>query len=498
MPAAKKTQAILTPTILIIFGVTGDLSTKKLLPGLFDLYARGLLPKRFRIVGISRQNFGEIDFRRFVEKTLRKNRHGRRQLENFLDALAFERGDINDGGLYDRLAGTLSKIDESFGQCTNKLFHLALSPTLYERTFKFLARSGLTKSCSDDLGWTRVLVEKPFGTDMATAARLDALLAKFFKEEQIFRIDHYLAKETMQNFLMIKFSNAVFEPLWNKEHVERVEIRLYEKNGIGTRGAFFDAIGELRDMGQNHVLQILAMIAMEAPFDLTTHSVREERAKVLKTLRPISPGDIPKFVARGQYEGFRKEPNVRPDSLTETYFRIEAYLNNRRWKGIPFFIEAGKKLGTDKVEFEIHFKKSDTCLCPAELHDHQNVLRYVLQPKESIEIQFYVKKEGFTFELEKKERTFYYERAKPPGKEDIPDAYERIFFDALAGDQTLFTRTDEVMAEWKFVSPILKNWKKTELKIYKPGWNPRRHPEGARGAAPREAKKESARDLLPF
>lgn len=463
-----------TPTTIVIFGVTGDLSRRKLLPALFDLYSQGQLPEQFCVLGFSRSEMSDESFRALVRGIIEKKgyRHTPEKLDAFLALMHYAPGHFEEDDAYRRLGERLISLDEAVsGGCSNKLFYLAVPPEFYEGIFYQLANSGLTIPCGGAKGWTRVLVEKPFGKDLHTAQALDELLGKLFREEQIFRIDHYLAKEAMQNMLAFRFSNILFEPIWNSTYIERVAITLSEKEGIEGRGNFYDGVGALRDVGQNHLLQMLALVAMENPGALDAASIRSARARVLQELRPISADDITNAsLVRGQYAGYTKELRVAPDSATETYFRMRVSVENHRWKGVPFVLESGKRLAEKKTEVRVYFKKA-ACLCPPDLErHHQNMLIFRIQPDEGITVVFWAKKPGFAMELESKTLSFLYKETS--GTNLLPDAYERILYDCIRGDQTLFTSTEEVHASWKFITPILDQWQKLPLHVYETGSAP--------------------------
>jgi len=457
------------PTIITIFGATGDLSKRKIIPALFDLYSKEMLPPVFRVIGFSRRERSDQDFRAFAKKAIAKKKHNhtRAQINAFLDNFHYHTGFFEDAQSYGALGDYFVSLDEKFKTCSNKLFYLAVPPVSYEVILQNLADSGLTIPCSNEKGWTRVLVEKPFGNDVETAEHLDMLLGLLFKEEQIFRIDHYLAKETIQNILSFRFSNVLFEPTWNNEYIERVEISLHETIGIDGRGPFYDGIGALRDVGQNHLLQMLATIAMENPNSVLAERVRKARAVVLRALH-IKKGGV---LVRGQYRGYRNVKGVLPKSQSETYFKMEMEVRNSRWRGVPFVLESGKKMEEKKTEINVYFKKTEKCLCPpdAEQH-HQNILTFRIQPDEGISVLFWAKKPGFSSVLEPKKMTFLYKQSEE--ELILPDAYERVFFDCIRGDQTLFTSTEEVKTSWKFIMPILERWKKGggRLVSYKEGF----------------------------
>ncbi|MEI6057882.1 MAG: glucose-6-phosphate dehydrogenase [bacterium] len=481
-----------SPTIFVIIGITGDLAQRKLLPALLSLYVKKLLPQKFAVVGFSRRHFSREEFRMHIRENMhvRPGQYREEEIKHFLDHMSYEQGFFDNESSYHLLAQRLATIDEGFHQCSNKLFHLAVSPSFYEIILDHLAKSGLTVPCDDNLGWTRVLVEKPFGNDVETAEKLDAKLAKLFKEEQIFRIDHYLAKEALQNILSFRFANTLFEPLWNRVNIDKVHIKLLEKADVEGRGTFYDSVGALKDVGQNHLLQMLALVAMEKPRVLDASGIRKERAKILAALRPITKKTVNKLALRAQYEGYSKEPGVKAGSQTETYFRLEAQINNSRWKNVPFFLESGKAMAESRCEINVYFKSTHhktrfsmlgggtapvTTTVGNSVLDRQNVLTFKIQPDEGIKIRFWVKKPGFTMDVEPKMLKFKYLEA---GSADpLPDAYEHVLYDAILGDQTLFTSTPEVLAAWKFITPIVAAWHTTAqastfatpLTLYKKG-----------------------------
>lgn len=450
------------PTIFVIFGITGDLACRKLLPALLNLYVKKVLPTKFAIVGFSRRHFSREEFRQYIRDNMniKPGQFKEEDVKHFLDHMSYEQGMFDMPESYQHLVHTLKGIDERFHQCSNKLFHLSVPPALYEGILENLAGSGLTVPCGGDLGWTRVLIEKPFGSDVETAKKLDKRIGDLFSEEQIFRIDHYLAKEALQNILAFRFANTLFEPLWNKHHVDKVHIKLLEKIDIEGRGEFYDKVGALKDVGQNHVLQMLALIAMEAPDDFDAESIRKERAKVLKHLMPITKKNILDYAVRGQYEGYLHEKGVKPESQTETYFRLETYVETSRWKDVPFFLESGKSLSESKAEIDVYFKNENE-------EERQNILTFRIQPDEGIKIRFWVKTPGFGLKVEPKTLKFKYSDFDTKGQ--LPDAYEKVLFDAIFGDQTLFTSTDEVMYAWKFISPIVESWNEVPMTRYKKG-----------------------------
>lgn len=461
------------PLTIVIFGATGDLFQRKLAGAFFDLHLKGLLPEGTELIGFSRKAYSHDGFRGLLsEWALGKRRGGEEEkIESFGARAFYHQGDLGDATSYESLGKFLEERDRARGVCSDKLFYLAVPPVLYETVFVRLAKSGLAIPCAPGLpdeqqAWTRVLVEKPFGNNQKEAARLDHLLGKLFAEEQIFRIDHYLAKEAMQNIISFRFSNGLFEPLWNRKHIERVEIQMFETNGVTGRGSFYDGVGALRDVGQNHMLQMFALIAMENPLKMEAGAIRAARRKVLEKVSG-GGGSLRKWVVRGQYEGYGKEDGVKNNSDTETYFKIIAGVNNSRWWGVPFVLESGKALVRSCVKIATYFKPAP-CVCPeSHASPHQNVLTFNISPEEEISVRFWAKRPGFDFQLEPKELSFSF--SADALERQIPNAYERVLYDCIRGDQTLFASTAEVKAQWKFITPILEKWGKLPLHSYAKG-----------------------------
>ncbi len=452
----------LHPTIFVILGITGDLASRKLLPALLKLYCNKLLPPRFQIIGFSRRQFSREDFREFIREKMhvKPGRFREEDIKHFLDHMTYEQGNFDDVKSYIQLNDRLKGIDERWGQCSNKLFHLSVPPSLYEGILNNIATSKLAEPCDDETGWNRILIEKPFGNDTETAKALDKLLGKLFKEEQIFRIDHYLAKEALQNILAFRFSNSIFEPLWNRDYIEKIHIKLFEKNAMEGRGAFYDPIGALRDVGQNHILQMLAIISMEKPKSLDSKSIRRERSRVLGRLKPITKASMEKNVVKGQYVGYRSEQGVKPDSMTETYFRIRTSIDSPRWKNVSFYLESGKALSESKAEIDVYFKNKGD-------ESQQNILTFRIQPDEGIKVRFFVKTPGYGFKIDPKTLKFKY--SDVASFTEMPNDYERLIHDAFLGDQTLFASTEEIMASWKFVTLLLEKWGSLPLVQYEKG-----------------------------
>lgn len=462
------------PTVFVVFGATGDLMGKKIVPALFHLYAQGALPKLFRVIGVARRELTQDAFQRHVAKLLDAYRELRVSdpeiRAKFLNLFAYHQGFFDNEEDYKRLAATLGNIDGTWRVCANKLFYLSVPPQYYETISTHLHSSGLTAPCGEEEGWTRVIVEKPFGKDFESAKRLDELLGRLFKEVQIYRIDHYLAKEMLQNILSFRFANNLFEKNWDATLIERIELRLLESIGVEDRGAFYDGVGALRDVGQNHLLQMLALITMERPSGFSAETIRRRRAEILKTLSLPASESMSALTYRAQYKGYRAAKGVATDSVTETYFKVRGALNAPRFRGIPIVFEGGKKLGNAKKEVVVTFRHTTPCLCPSGRH-LKNRLIFHIGPREGITIQFWAKKPGLKMELE--ERTFDFLFRDKRRNLQYVEEYEKLLRDCIAGDQTLFVATEEVQAMWKFIDPVICAWRKNvvPLRFYSAGAN---------------------------
>lgn len=452
------------PTIFVIFGITGDLAARKLLPALLALYVKKKLPVRFSIIGFSRRSFSRDEFRELIRGRLniKPGEYKEEDVKHFMDHMNYVQGMFDEPTAYERLAAHMHDIDDKWGQCSNKLFHLSVPPNMYEGILKNISHSKLNHPCSDGSGWTRLLVEKPFGSDLDTAKALDKTIGKLFKEEQIFRIDHYLAKEAMQNILAFRFANSMFEPLWNRQYIDKIHIKLFEEEGVGDRGDSYDGVGALKDVGQNHMLMMLATIAMGRPKSFGPDDIRKERADILSSLSIATGNSAKECSARSQYDGYALEVGVPRDSQTETYFRVKSFVNSARWKGVPMYLESGKAMAESKTEIDVYFK-------PHKKDAEQNILTFRIQPDEGIKIKFFVKTPGYDFSTEPKTLKFKYgEQLSSAWQEKLSD-YERLIHDAFVGDQTLFASTKEILSSWKFVAAVIKSWNKIPLTMYKKG-----------------------------
>ncbi len=438
------------PTTVVIFGATGDLFRNKLAPAFLDLFAKNLLPKKFRLVAFSRRPWSRDEFHNFLREILKNKMSGLSSevIEGFLKTVYYVEGDFEKIESYHSVAKLLSELDAKSGVCMNKLFYLATPPTSYEGILKNISGSGLAIPCAPskdqgETGWTRILIEKPFGRDLKTAQAIDRLLGELFTEKQIFRIDHYLAKETVQNILTFRFAHSLIEKNWNKKYIDRVEIRLLEKQDVGTRGIFYESLGALRDVGQNHLLELAALVAMEKPASTDAESLQKSRADVLKNFKIWE--DSGALSVRGQYVGYPEQAGVSKDSKTETYFKVKLSLPTKRFKGVPFILESGKALPESKAEVSVYFKEPISSFCHEDVCQiPDSVVTFKLHPDEIV---------------------------KP--KVGSLGAYERVLSDAILGDQTLFISTDEVLAEWKIVKRIFEKWESQKLIKYPKGEMPK-------------------------
>lgn len=459
------------PTIVVVLGASGDLMRRKIIPALFDLFIAQKLPPLFRVIGFSRRSWTTERFTRFIERVVRKQPAPRLagRLPDFLKLFTFQQGRFNRAADYHTVGKRLAAIEGEWGVCCNKLFYLAAPPEHYRTLVTHLARAGLTRSCSPEEGWTRVLIEKPFGKDLADAYVLDKLIGQLFKEAQIYRIDHYLAKEMIQTILSFRFSNNFLENNWNNRGIESISLRLNETVGVEKRGAFYDGVGALRDVGQNHLLQMLALVTMDEPRDFAADSIRAQRAAVLNRLHLLSAREALVNTLRAQYQGYRRVAGVKKKSATETYFKIKTEISSPRWHGVPITLESGKRLNQAVKEVVITFRHPLPCHCPPRAAHRQNQIRISLAPAEGISITFWSKKPGFEFHTEKQAFNFSLRRGARPKR--YSEEYAKLLLDCIAGDQTLFVSTAEVEAMWRAIDPIIKAWQGsgTPLHSYPPG-----------------------------
>jgi len=467
------------PTTFVVLGVTGDLMTKKIAPALFNLHEKGLLPAQFRLIGVSRRDWTDDDLKRHIRAILevKVKSASPASVASFLKTVVYHKLTFDVFADYVALGDALKKIDDEHGACSNKLFYLSVPPQFYDEIFTNIHKAKLTDLCDANQGWSRVVVEKPFGGDEKSAKALDERIARLFKEDQVYNIDHYLAKETLQNILTFRFFNNLFEDNWGRDLIEKIYVRELENVGAEDRGPFYESVGALRDVGQNHLLEMIALIAMDQPRDMSADAIRAARAALLETIKPLSHAEIAKKTFRAQYDGYRGIKGVDSRSNVETYFKVALELTHPRWKGVPIFIEAGKRIIDPKrdeevTEVEVVFKHDQPCLCAlysAKPGEHfKNSITFRQDPHESITIRFWAKKPGITMQME--ERVFNLNLREGGHKSQYTEEYERLLLDCINGDQTLFVSSREIAAMWHFVDPIVKGWAKglVPLRHYAP------------------------------
>ncbi len=453
---------------LIIFGITGNLAQIKLIPALYDMAEKGLLPKNMVILGIARKVMNKEGFKKYFNDALHaQNIHHQHPIkqdvfEDLAKRLHYIDGHLDDPNFYKRLNYFLNSLTKKGKDCSRRIYYLATYPDLYSHVFENLKSQGMNRQGK---GWVRLMIEKPIGNDLKSAQALNKLLLKYFSEDQIYRLDHYLGKETIQNILTFRFSNDIFEPMINKDHIDHIQITATEDFGIGARGGYYDLVGALKDVGQNHQLQMLAFATMDAPSEFSNEAVTLQRLKILQSLK-----SLPEKVVFGQYEGYKKEKNVNPNSNIDTFYALKTYVENERFKGVPVYIRAGKKLNQTVTEISIVFKNPTSHLFKNLGGDQPNVLIYRIQPNEGIVLKIITKEPGHNIKLESEYMQFCY-RLDPHGHY-IPDPYERLLIDTIRGNQTFFNSAEEVEAQWAFVDPLVA--KRDRPSIYKVGsWGPK-------------------------
>jgi glucose-6-phosphate 1-dehydrogenase len=474
------------PCIVVIFGASGDLTKRKLVPALYRLTQERLLPAEFAIVGVARTAMGIEDFRDKMKEAVASFTEAKRVDESvwqsFAQGIFYLTGDITDPEMYGELAKLLDRIDRERGTAGNRVFYLSTAPSLYSDAIKLLGGSGLSEE--RDGTWTRIIIEKPFGTDLDSAIRLNQEVAAVFDEDQVYRIDHYLGKETVQNLLVFRFANGIFEPIWNRQYIDHVQVTNAEVLGVEGRGSFYESAGAVRDMIQSHVFQVVSLVAMEPPASLAANAVRDEKVKAMQAVRAIPYERVDEYAARGQYgpgavmgkhvPGYREEEGVKPDSTTETYAALKLYFDNWRWAGVPFYLRSGKRMPKRVTEIAIQFKEAPHLLFGSipQQQLEPNVLVIRVQPDEGITLRVGVKVPGQVTRIRWVNMDFRYGASFGISS---PEAYERLLLDCILGDTTLYARRDMTERGWEIVMPLLKRWgdERPDFPNYESGsWGP--------------------------
>jgi len=464
------------PCTLVIFGGSGDLARRKLVPALYNLFLDGVLPSNYAVLGIGRKPLSDQEFRNGMREGVVK--YSRRALDEakwaeFERRLFFQAGTVDDPGSYTGIKSRLDKTEASLKLPGHRIFYLAIPPSSFAPACEGLHQSGLAHPPDSARPFCRVIMEKPIGRDLQSARDINSIVGKVFDESQVFRIDHYLGKETVQNLMVLRFANSIFEPIWNSKCIDHVQITVSEAEGVGTRASYYEETGALRDMVQNHLLQLLCLVAMEPPYSLDPDVVRNPRIDVLRCLRPIAGKDVERFTVRAQYThgkvqgvevpGYRHEPGVRPDSTTETYVALKLFIEDWRWAGVPFYLRTGKALFKRATEVAVQFKDIPQILFNANPATQlaPNVLTMRIQPEEGMSLRIICKVPGSKARTHPVEMNFKYgDTFGGPS----PEAYERLLLDVMAGDASLFMRRDAVEASWAWITPILEGWEASREK----------------------------------
>jgi len=476
------------PCTVIIFGASGDLTKRKLVPALYRLTQERLLPAEFAILGFARSPMDDQEFRNRMKDAVATYSEAKRVDDavwsSFAQGTFYLAGDVNDPAAYQKIKELLDKIDRERGTAGNRVFYLSTSPSLYAEAIQQLGAAGLAKP--EGKGWTRIIIEKPFGHDLASAKELNAEVAKVFDEDQVYRIDHYLGKETVQNLLVFRFANGIFEPIWNRRYIDHVQITNAESIGVEGRGGYYDTAGVLRDMIQNHVFQVLSLVAMEPPSHLGANAVRDEKIKAMLAVRAVPRDQVDQFVVRGQYTagsvagkpvpGYREEKDVDPNSQTDTFAALKLYFDNWRWADVPFYLRSGKRMPKRVTEIAIQFRQAPLQLfknAAAGQELEPNVLVVRVQPDEGITLRIGAKVPGQVSRIRWVNMDFRYGASFGVSS---PEAYERLLLDCILGDSTLYARRDMTERGWEIVMPILEAWQasKNEIPKYEAGtWGPK-------------------------
>ena len=466
------------PNAFVVFGASGDLVGRKLLVSLFQLFARNLLNDRFYLLGCGRKKFSDEEFRKKAEQSIREKSDlaSGKDLDAFMSKLYYVDGDYNDANFYEHIKARLAELDKKHKAYEGLVHYLSVPPFLYPTIVENLAPAGL--ACTKKLKskqHIKLVIEKPFGKDLQSAVDLNNIIHQCFNESQIYRIDHYLGKETVQNILMFRFANTIFEPVWNRNYIDHVQITIAESSGVDHRASYYDKSGALRDMFQNHMLQMLALVAMESPISFEGDHIRDEKVKLLRSIRAFDANRLNELCVRGQYvsglikgskvNGYLEEPGVRADSTTETFIAAKMFIDNWRWKGVPFYLRTGKRMAVKETEIAITFKQVPYSMFSSVGLDElpANVLVLRIQPEEGMSLSFQAKRPGAKTCMSTLMMNFSYNELF--GTEP-PEAYQRLLLDCMAGDQTLFTRQDAIETAWRLLSPIMQAWENDGYTLY--------------------------------
>ncbi len=460
------------PFVFVIFGATGDLTAKKLMPAVYQLVVDKKISQEVFIIGVGRRVMPLEEFGAAMKRAVQAvalEQFNEELWDKLASGIHYEQGFFEEDALYKKLVDTLTIYDKKINACIPRFFYLATPPEHYETILTHLSDSKLSEGCGHGTNLhTRLLIEKPFGKDLETAKHLEKVLSERFEERQIYRIDHYLGKETVQNLLAFRFANGMFEPTWNREFIDHIQIVLGEDIGVGTRGGFYEGVGALRDVVQNHMLAMLAITAMDQPTAFDALSIRDSRVAAMQAIDAIEPVNVPERVVRGQYASYLSEKQVDPNSKTETFVAMRLTVDTARWRGVPFYLRTGKKMREKVTEISIHYKKpvvctGDVCLFP-EPEVLRNVLTLKIQPNEGITLRLMAKQPGYGMNLAPTEMHFSYKDSFP--RFSSPEAYQRLLLDAIRGDQTLFARSDEIDASWSIITKILDGWHRYDPAVY--------------------------------
>jgi glucose-6-phosphate 1-dehydrogenase len=477
-------KRVAQPVLLVVFGASGDLAKRKLIPALYHLYDQGLLPNEFALLGFARTQYSDEQFRALMGESLREHMAGEHNgamvdeeaWAAFLQHLYYQQGGYDDDNSFARLAERIDDIEEENQTQGNRLFYLATPPEVFMAVTTLIHEHGM--AAQQEKAWVRLIIEKPFGHDLASAQTLNDHLAQLFAEEQLYRIDHYLGKETVQNILVFRFSNGIFEPVWNRNYVDHVQITVAESLGVGDRGGYYDQAGAIRDMVQNHVMQLVALTAMEPPVAMDAKAVRDQKVNVMQSIRPLEPDEVARQVVRAQYgagqvdgqsiPGYLETRGIPAESTTDTYVAWKLAIDNWRWNGVPFYLRTGKAMPHKLTEINIVFRKPPMRLFETlddRLNVRSNILRMRIQPDESICLTFDAKRPGPVVAVDPVNMSFPYSSFG----EEPADAYERLLLDAILGDSTLFIRRDEIEVAWERVTRVLDGWRREEALAHSRG-----------------------------